>query len=417
MDTFIGRTLGGRYEVLELIGRGGTADTYRALDQTLQREVAIKVLIDRSDDVNKRFLREAQAMAKLNHPRIVQVFDVGEETGISYIIMELVRGKTLRDLEGGSISYRQALTYLIDILEALEYAHNEGTIHRDIKPSNIMTIEDGKHVKVMDFGLARRTSDMTQTTRTGQIVGTIGYLAPERFLSKPADIRSDLYSVGIVMYEIFTGTVPFRNDKDDLVATIFSHVHDAPTPPHEINRNIPEPLERVIMRAIDKDPGKRYQAARDFIADLNLLLSPSAAARKPSADARRAPSQTHPELRQALDRALAPSRNRNDAYEAVLKGMLATRRRRYDEAKNNFLAALHELAAVDNRLEYAKTALKYGTMILQKASDGLREREELREGVSKLNEALEVFRDYDLSEQMSETEYLINALERTAIGY
>jgi serine/threonine protein kinase len=279
-----------------------------------------------------------------------------------------------------------------------------------------MTVEDGKHVKVMDFGLARRTSDMTQTTRTGQIVGTIGYLAPERFLSKPADIRSDLYSVGIVMYEIFTGTVPFRNDKDDLVATIFSHVHDAPTPPHEINRNIPEVLERVIMRAIDKDPGKRYQTARDFINDLQVLLSPTPAAKRPAPE-RRPPPQADPQLRQALDRALAPSRNRNDAYEAVLKGMLATRRRRYDEAKDQFLSALHELSAVDNRLEYAKTALKYGTMILQKASDGLRERTELRDGVHKLNEALEVFRDYDLAEQMSETEYLINALERTAIGY
>jgi serine/threonine protein kinase len=250
-------------------------------------------------------------------------------------------------------------------------------------------------------------------------VGTIGYLAPERFLSKPADIRSDLYSVGIVMYEIFTGTVPFRNDKDDLVATIFSHVHDAPTPPHEINRNIPEPLERVIMRAIDKDPGKRYQNARDFIADLQALLSPTPAKKQPASDRR--PSGRvevgDPGLRQSLDRALAPSRNRNDAYEAVLKGMLATRRRRYDEAKTNFLSALHELSAIDNRLEYAKTALKYGTMILQKASDGLREREELRDGVNKLNEALEVFRDYDLAEQMSETEYLINALERTAIGY
>ncbi len=330
--------------------------------------------------------------------------------------MELIRGKTLRDLEGGSISYRQALTYLIDVLEALDYAHADGTVHRDIKPSNIMTVEDGQHVKVMDFGLARRTSDMTQTTRTGQIVGTIGYLAPERFLSKPADVRSDLYSVGIVMYEIFTGTVPFRNDKDDLVATIFSHVHDAPTAPHEINRNIPEPLERVIMRAIDKDPGKRYQTARDFIVDLQLLLSPTPAQKKPQPEVRAAP-QAPVELRRALDRALAPSRNRNDAYEAVLKGMLATRRRRYDEAKDQFTAALHELMAVDNRLEYAKTALKYGTMILQKASDGLRERDELRDGVHKLNEALEVFRDYDLAEQMSETEYLINALERTAIGY
>ena len=417
MDTFIGRTLTGRYEIKELIGRGGTADTYRAFDKTLEREVAIKVLIDRSDDVNLRFLREAQAMAKLNHPNIVQVFDVGQESGISYIVMELVRGKTLRDLEGGSLSYRQALGYLTDILEALEYAHNEGTIHRDIKPSNIMTVEDAKHVKVMDFGLARRTSDMTQTTRTGQIVGTIGYLAPERFLSKPADIRSDLYSVGIVMYEIFTGTVPFRNDKDDLVATIFSHVHDAPTPPHEINRNIPEALERVIMKAIDKDPGKRYQTARDYINDLQFLLSPSPVAKKPAAAERRAAPQADAGLRQALDRALAPSRNRNEAYEAVLKGMLATRRRRYDEAKEHFMGALAELAAVDNRLEHAKTALKYGTMILQKASDGIRERNEIRDGLSKLSDALEVFRDYDLSEQMSETEYLINALERTAIGY
>ncbi len=415
METFIGRTLSGRYEILELIGRGGTADTYRAFDKTLEREVAVKVLIDRSDDINRRFLREAQAMAKLNHPRVVQVFDVGEEAGISYIVMELVRGKTLRDLEGGSISYRQALTYVIDVLEALDYAHGEGTIHRDIKPSNIMTVDEGRHVKVMDFGLARRTSDMTQTTRTGQIVGTIGYLAPERFLSKPADVRSDLYSVGIVMYEIFTGTVPFRNDKDDLVATIFSHVHDAPTPPHEINRNIPEPLERVVMRAIDKDPGKRYQTARDFIGDLQVLLSPSPV-KKSQAESRPAPKSVS-ELRLALDRALAPSRNRNDAYEAVLKGMLATRRRRYEEAKDQFMLALHELAAIDNRLEYAKTALKYGTMILQKASDGLREREELREGVHKLNEALEVFRDYDLADHMSETEYLINALERTAIGY
>jgi hypothetical protein len=172
------------------------------------------------------------------------------------------------------------------------------------------------------------------------------------------------------------------------------------------------------MKAIDKDPGKRYQNAREFITDLQFLLSPTAAKKSAAAAATPRPgSQADPELRQALDRALAPARNRNDAYEAVLKGMLATRRRRYDEAKNCFVSALQELRAVDNRLEYAKTALKYGTMILQKASDGIREREELRDGVNKLNEALEVFRDYDLSEQMGEAEYLINALERTAIGY
>jgi len=133
--------------------------------------------------------------------------------------------------------------------------------------------------------------------------------------------------------------------------------------------------------------------------------------------AQRSPAEQPPELREALDRALAPQRNRNDAYEAVLKGMLATRRRKYDEAKQFFVAALVELAAIDNRLEYAKTALKYGTMILQKASDGIRERDELRDGVHKLNDALEVFRDYDMGDQMGETEYLINALERTAVGY
>lgn len=421
MDTLIDRTLGRRYAISELIGRGGTADTYRALDKTLNREVAVKVLIDRSDDVRRGFMHEAQSMARLNHHCVVAVYDVGEDDRISYIVMELVKGKTLRDLEGGSISYKLALTYLIETLEALDYAHDQGIIHRDVKPSNIMTVEDGQHVKLMDFGLSRRTSEMTQTTRTGQIVGTIAYLSPERFLSKPADVRSDLYSVGVVMYEIFTGTVPFRNDRDDLVATIFSHVHDTPTAPHEINRNIPPHLERVILRAIEKEPGKRYQAAREFIEDLKGLIAPmivptNSETKTPRSVGQRPSSITDPELRQALDKALAPSRNRNDAMENVLTGMLATRRRKYDEAKRNFLSALHELSAINNRLEYAKTAIKYGAMILQKATDGSRDRDELRDSLRRLNEALDTFREYKLGDQLGEAESLVNALERTAIG-
>ena len=453
MDSLQGRTLGGRYEVIELIGRGGTADTYRATDHTLGRDVALKVLMDRSDDTNTRLLSEARAMARLNHPRIVAIYDAGEDQGLYYIVMELIRGKTLSALESGELGYKQALTYVYEILEALEYANSQGVVHRDIKPSNVMIVEGGKHVKLTDFGLARRASDVTQTTRTGQIVGTISYLAPERFLSKPADVRSDLYSVGIVMYEIFTGTLPFRSDRDDIVATMYSHVHDLPTPPREINRNIPESLEAVIMRAIAREPGQRYQTAREFLLDISALHgagqaqaqqqqqqqqqraaqaapqpppsapvqpSPQSAGSIPDAPRTYAPGQktgpTDPVLRQALDRALAPARNRSDALENVLKGMIATRRRNYDEARDAYLVAMHELSVTGNEVEYAKTALKFGAMVLQKAADGKRDRNELRDAVNRLNECLKIFREYGLREQYAHTEYTINALERTAIG-
>jgi serine/threonine-protein kinase len=428
VDSLQGRTLGGRYEIAELIGRGGTADTYRGVDKTLRRDVAVKVLVERSDETNARLLMEARAMARLNHPRIVAVYDAGEDNGISYIVMELVRGKTLSALEGGELAYKQALGYIYEVLEALDYANSQGIIHRDIKPSNIMIVEDGKHTKLTDFGLARRASEVTQTTRTGQIVGTISYLAPERFMSKPADVRSDLYSVGIVMYEIFTGTLPFRNDRDDIVATMYSHVHDLPTPPREINRNIPGPLENAIMRAIEKDPGRRYQNALEFMNEIQGLLGPApinsqsagvpdAKPLKTYANAQSAQSgKTDPTLRQALDRALSSSRNRSDALENVLKGMIATRRREYDEARDAYLAAMHELSAINNEVEYAKTALKYATMVLQKATDGKRDRNELREGVNRLNEALRIFHQFGLHEQYAHTEYMINALERTAIG-
>ncbi|MDQ2864606.1 MAG: protein kinase [Candidatus Eremiobacteraeota bacterium] len=427
MESLQGRTFDGRYVIAELIGRGGTADTYRAVDTKLHRDVAVKVLVDRSDETNARLLLEARAMARLNHPRIVAVYDAGEDDGISHIVMELVRGKTLAQLESGELAYRQALGYVGEVLEALDYANSQGIVHRDIKPSNIMIVQDGMHTKLTDFGLARRASEVTQTTRTGQIVGTISYLAPERFLSKPADVRSDLYSVGIVMYEIFTGTLPFRHDRDDLVATMYSHVHDAPTPPREINRSIPEALENVMLRAIEKDPGRRYQTAREFLIDVYNLLGPQAAVARESGGVPEAKplktftpsiggSTTDPTLRQALDKALATSRNRSDALENVLKGMIATRRRNYDEAREAYLVAMHELSAISNEVEYAKTALKYATMVLQKSADGLRDRSELRDGVNRLNQALGIFAEFGLHEQYAHAEYMINALERTAIG-
>ncbi|MBV8148484.1 MAG: serine/threonine protein kinase, partial [Candidatus Eremiobacteraeota bacterium] len=189
-----GRTLGGRYHILDLIGRGGTADTYRAADDTLGRDVALKILIEHSAETNGRLLSEARAMARLSHPRIVAVYDAGKEGDVYYIVMELLRGRPLSSMRAGEVGYKQALGYIAEVLEALDYATAAGIVHRDVKPSNIMLVENGQHVKLTDFGLARRVSDVTQPTESGQIVGTISYLAPERFLSKPADVRSDLYS-------------------------------------------------------------------------------------------------------------------------------------------------------------------------------------------------------------------------------
>jgi serine/threonine protein kinase len=215
--------------------------------------------------------------------------------------------------------------------------------------------------------------------------------------------------------------LPFRSDRDDIVATMYSHVHDVPTPPRDINRNIPEDLQRVIMRAIEREPGSRYQTAHEFHEDVVALLGaqpPRSAKANPlkahAAGERK--TATDPALRQALDRALAPARNRTDALENVLKGMIATRRRNYDEARDAYLVAMHELTANGNELEYAKTALKFGSMVLQKAADGKRDRNELRDAVSRLNESLKTFREYGLQEAFTHAEYTINALERTAIG-
>jgi serine/threonine protein kinase len=405
-EHFGGRTLAGRYHILELIGRGGTADTYRAVDETLGRDVALKILIERSEDTNGRLLSEARAMARLAHPRIVAAYDAGKEGDAYFIVMELLRGKPLSSMRGGELGYKQALGYVAEVLEALDYSSAMGIIHRDVKPSNIMIVDNEQHIKLTDFGLARRVSDVTQPTESGQIVGTISYLAPERFLSKPADVRGDLYSVGVVMYEIFTGTLPFRNNRDDIVSTMYSHVHDFPVPPREINRNIPEPLESVVMRAIERDPDGRYQTAREFYDDIAALLE----ARPPPHD------QAKPQAIYAPPRRPAQRRSGSEALEKVLRGMIATRRRNYDEAREAYGQAMCELQANGNEIEYAKTALKYGAMVLQKAADGRRDRGELRDVVNRLNECLQIFREYSLQEQFAHTEYTINALERTAIG-
>lgn len=269
------RVLSGRYRVDDLIGRGGMASVYRGYDQTLGRTVAIKVLkSDLAGDAafRTRFRLEAQAASRMAHPTIVRVFDAGEdvETGIDgverpvpYIVMELVHGRLLKDvIAQGNVPTDDALRYVDGILEALEYSHRAGVVHRDIKPGNVMITESGR-VKVMDFGIARAVSDSSSTVaETTAIVGTAAYFSPEQAKGESVDARADLYSTGVVLYELLTGRPPFRGDTP--VAVAYQHVSEAPLPPSEIVESIPRSLDAIVLRALAKDPFQRPQDAASF---------------------------------------------------------------------------------------------------------------------------------------------------------
>jgi len=317
------KILGGRYRIEALIGRGGMSDVYRGNDTLLDREVAVKILTDRSEDLRKRFLREAQSMARLNHVNIVGVYDAAQSDGVSYIVMELVAGRTLASISPTELTVHTALRYILEVLEALAYAHEHNVIHRDIKPANVMIMPGGA-VKVMDFGLSRRTSEMSSVSNAGEIVGTIAYLSPERFLGKLADARSDLYSVGVVMYEVFTGTVPFKNESDDLVAVIFAHVNEPPAALRTINPAVPAPIERIVLRLLEKDPERRYASAHEVIVDIRTLLglnSPGEAARSawPRRSKGRAPRR-RPATRRRNARRARCSTRRSAAPSNLTKG-------------------------------------------------------------------------------------------------
>ena len=272
--------LSDRYEVGELIGRGGMASVYRGRDLTLGREVAIKILeSDLAADATfrTRFRLEAQAASRMSHPTIVRVYDAGEDTetdadgntrAVPYIVMELVSGQTLKDIiAAGPVTIDDAIRYTDGILEALEYSHRAGVVHRDIKPGNVMVTSAGQ-VKVMDFGIARAVSDSSSTVaETTAILGTAAYFSPEQAKGEPVDSRADVYSAGVVLYELLTGRPPFRGESP--IAVAYQHVSETPLAPSELVETVPRSLDAVALRALAKDPFQRYQDAASFRAALD----------------------------------------------------------------------------------------------------------------------------------------------------
>ena len=273
------RLLGGRYELDGVVGRGGMAEVYRARDIRLDRIVAVKTLredLARDQTFQARFRREAQSAASLNHPSIVAVYDTGEDmmgpTPVPYIVMEYVDGRTLRDLlrDDRRLLPERALEITDGVLRALDYSHRNGIVHRDIKPGNVMLTRTGE-VKVMDFGIARAVSDAQATmTQTAQVIGTAQYLSPEQARGERVDARSDLYSAGCLLYELLTGRPPFTGDSP--VAIAYQHVRENPIPPSRVDPEIPAWADSIVLKAMAKDPGDRYQSAGEMRNDIQRAL-------------------------------------------------------------------------------------------------------------------------------------------------
>ena len=282
MNTFP-RLLGGRYEVGEVLGRGGMAAVHVGRDARLGRTVAIKMLrsdLARDPSFQARFRREAQSAAALNHPAVVAVYDSGEEhveggdgVPVPYIVMEYVEGRTLREAitRGQSLDWHEALRITSGVLAALGYSHRAGIVHRDIKPANVMLTPSGD-VKVMDFGIARAIADSSATmTQTQAVIGTAQYLSPEQARGETVDARSDLYSAGCLLYELLTGRPPFVADSP--VAVAYQHVGEAPQPPSAHNREVPHIVDAIVVHALVKDRTGRYQSAEEFRADVDAALT------------------------------------------------------------------------------------------------------------------------------------------------
>ena len=270
-DTLINTLFDGRYRIVRKLGMGGMANVYLAEDEVLGRRVAIKILNDRhagDDQFVERFRREAKNAASLSHPNIVSIYDRGEAEGTYYIAMEYLDGRSLKELivARGPAPIHLAVDYARQILAALRFAHRHGIVHRDIKPHNVLVDGEGR-LKVTDFGIAR--AGASQMTEAGSIIGTAQYLSPEQAKGASVDQTSDLYSVGVVLYELLTGVVPFSGDTPVEIA--MKHLSTVPEPPSAKRADVPRDLDMVVMRALAKDPSERYQSAEEMDADLRRI--------------------------------------------------------------------------------------------------------------------------------------------------
>lgn len=277
MDKYLGTCLDDRYEIVEVIGAGGMAVVYKAIDQRLNRFVAVKILRDelaRDEEFRARFQIEAQAVAMLSHPNIVSVYDVSHTADVEYIVMELIEGVTLMQYmqKKGALSWKEAAHFSTQIAKALEHAHSKGIVHRDIKPQNIMILRDGT-IKVADFGIAALES--AQEQRSDQTVGSVHYIAPEQARGETPDTRSDIYSLGVVMYEMLTGQMPYDGETAEQIA--LKHIAGVAVPPRQLNAEIPEELERITLKAMNADIRERYQSASELLTDLEEFRKQQAA--------------------------------------------------------------------------------------------------------------------------------------------
>ena len=270
MDQYIGKMLDNRYEIIECIGSGGMAMVYKTRDHRLNRLVAVKILkpeLASDADFRRRFHDESQAVAMLSHTNIVSVYDVSHSDGLDYIVMEMIDGLTLKQYmqrRGVPLNWREALHFITQIMRALSHAHSRGIIHRDIKPHNIMVLRDGS-VKVTDFGIAQLTS-AAQSTLTQEAIGSVHYISPEQAKGSHVDCRTDIYSAGVVLYEMLTGRLPFEGDTP--VGVVIQHINAIPVPPRSLNPDVPETLEDITMKAMAPSLDQRYGTADEMLEDL-----------------------------------------------------------------------------------------------------------------------------------------------------